>query len=189
MKYKINEFFSSIQGEGRHAGRYVTFIRFSGCNLNCSFCDTKHDTFTEMSEAEIMNEIARHNTDTIIFTGGEPTIQIKPNAQGWNNLIKKIRLLGKKVHLETNGTMPIASNFDWVTVSPKENWLIKKGDELKVIYTGQDLTQYDNADFQYKYLQPCDDNGIINYQDTINKIKENPEWTLSIQLQKILKIQ
>ena len=57
MRYRINEIFYSIQGEGRHAGRAAIFVRFSGCNLKCPFCDTDFKKFKEMGTVDILEEI------------------------------------------------------------------------------------------------------------------------------------
>ena len=51
---KGNEIFCSVQGEGHHTGKAAVFLRFSGCNMKCSFCDTRHESFTEMTEDEIL---------------------------------------------------------------------------------------------------------------------------------------
>ena len=54
---KINEIFYSLQGEGRHTGRAAIFIRFSGCNLKCSFCDTDFKEYQEMSDEDILYKV------------------------------------------------------------------------------------------------------------------------------------
>ena len=76
MKYKINDIFYSIQGEGYYTGNAVIFIRFSGCNLKCSFCDTDHSRYKFLTKEEIYTKIKKFNSKHIIFTGGEPTLQI-----------------------------------------------------------------------------------------------------------------
>ena len=73
---KINEIFYSLQGEGHYTGTPAVFIRFAGCNLKCSFCDTDFTSFTEMIEDDIVREIGQYPTNHIVITGGEPTLQI-----------------------------------------------------------------------------------------------------------------
>ena len=73
-KYKINEIFYSLQGEGYFTGVPAIFIRFSGCNLRCPFCDTDHHSYTEMTAEEIAQAISEYPAETIILTGGEPTL-------------------------------------------------------------------------------------------------------------------
>ena len=65
---RVNEIFYSLQGEGHFAGTPAVFIRFSGCNLRCSFCDTDHSSFSEMTEEEIVAEAKRFPAKHIIFT-------------------------------------------------------------------------------------------------------------------------
>jgi len=119
-KYRVNEIFYSIQGEGANTGQAAIFVRFSGCNLKCRFCDTDHSKYRLFSEDELINKIVKVSKQTsckfVIFTGGEPSCQkVEPVA-------KKLR--GDFiVALETNGTNPLHTGvFNWVTVSPKREY-------------------------------------------------------------------
>ena len=109
---KINEIFQSHQGEGLNIGQFCTFIRFSGCNLNCQFCDTTYASQgAETSIEDILPRLSNH----IVFTGGEPFLQ--------ESSIYKI-LQAKNpdyTEVETNGTiLPKSPDvFDLITVSPK----------------------------------------------------------------------
>ncbi len=179
---KINEIFYSIQGEGHFSTFPAIFIRFSGCNLRCSFCDTKHDTGYEISEDDIINQIKKYPCSHVVLTGGEPTLQIT------DSLIERLNENKYFIQIETNGTNPILPGIDWITISPKKKWKIMTGNELKVVYTGQDLSIYEKALFGHYYLQPCDINGEMNIQETVEKIMEVNKWKLSVQLQKLLKV-
>lgn len=190
---KINEIFYSLQGEGRNAGRAAIFIRFSGCNLRCPFCDTDHSSYQEMTDEQILEEVKKYPSNLVVLTGGEPTLYID------ENLIDKLHELGKEVAIETNGTRPINSKIDFVTISPKFEYIkngalaINKCDELKVIYDGEnDMELYSNIEAKYKYIQPCDSQDVETNQSiyfrSIKFVRENPEWRLSIQIQKFLSI-
>ena len=103
---KINEIFSSIDGEGYRAGELATFIRVSGCNLRCNYCDTKYalddDSGKEMSIKEILEEVDNFNVKNITITGGEPLIH-KDIETLIDSLIKK----GYRINIETNGSVKI----------------------------------------------------------------------------------
>lgn len=76
MKYRINEIFYSLQGEGRNTGRATVFVRFSGCNLRCPFCDTDFKEYTEMTADEILETIRPwKRCGFVVLTGGEPSLQ------------------------------------------------------------------------------------------------------------------
>jgi len=104
MKLKVNEIFYSIQGESTFSGRPCIFIRLTGCNLRCSYCDTKYayEEGEYMSIDEIMERISSYNCKLLEITGGEPLIQ-----ENTPYLIKRLLDKGYTVLLETNGTMDI----------------------------------------------------------------------------------
>ena len=191
--YPIVEIFHSVQGEGFHSGESSIFVRFGRCNLRCEWCDTNFDEFEEMSISQINEKIFEFNCKKIIFTGGEPALQnLEP-------LIDSLRPSGYKFSIETNGTVEIPQGLlDWICVSPKDqiypNVSLKQrnGDELKCVYVGQDLSIYDELKegFTHLFLQPCYDeskdviwNGI-SFRQTVEVVKENPDWNLSLQTHK-----
>lgn len=73
---KINEIFYSLQGEGFHVGTPAVFVRFSGCNLKCEFCDTRHEEGVMMSDEEIVEKVCQYPCKTVILTGGEPGLWV-----------------------------------------------------------------------------------------------------------------
>ena len=177
---RINEIFYSIQGEGNWTGTPMVFIRFSGCNLQCDFCDTNHMPFQLMSIADILAEINMYSCRHVCLTGGEPGLQVT------KELINALHRQGRIVHIETNGTKELPSGIDWVTVSPKMNEIIlKKADEIKIVYQGQDVSGWEKFQAKHYYLQPC---SCRNTNEVIDYIKKHPKWKLSLQTQKLLKI-
>lgn len=102
----VNEIFYSIDGEGLRTGELAVFIRLSGCNLNCSYCDTKYalkpKTGKLMSVDEVIEEVEKYNCKNITLTGGEPLIHQKANE-----LIDTLIDKGYRVNIETNGSVPI----------------------------------------------------------------------------------
>ena len=191
--YPIVEIFNSVQGEGYHTGTPSIFIRFGGCNLQCSWCDTDFSKWDRMSITEIMTILEQWTTRRIIYTGGEPAMQkLRP-------LSNELHSRGYNIAIETNGTIELKEGLvDWICVSPKDmlypEFSIKqrKGDELKVVYTGQDLSMYDNLKkgFDNLFLQPCYDeskdagtNGET-FHSTFDIVMQNPGWNLSLQTHK-----
>ena len=107
-KYKIAEIFESINGEGTLAGQLAFFIRFTGCNLNCSYCDTKWANvpdakYTEMTADEILSEVKKSGIKNVTVTGGEPLIQ-----QEIIPLLETLCGDGRYVEIETNGSADVS---------------------------------------------------------------------------------
>ena len=79
---RVNEIFHSLQGEGFNTGTPAVFIRFSGCNLQCTFCDTQHQDGKEMTEGDIIEEVSRYKANLVVVTGGEPALQLTESLVG-----------------------------------------------------------------------------------------------------------
>lgn len=196
---KINEIFYSLQGEGHHTGYPSVFVRFSGCNMKCSFCDTDHSEGISMSDDEIVQAVGLYQADWVVLTGGEPAMWIDDE---FVRLLK--RATGKKVAIETNGSLPIPADIDWVTVSPKSGMpgasdyevKVARANEVKVIDVGQDLEPYFSLpcidEKTLMYLQPCyvanEKERISNRLRTVSRVLSDPRWTLSVQLHRFLGI-
>jgi len=102
MKAKISEVFKSIQGEGLYQGKDQLFVRFFGCNLDCSFCDTKLSSYKQLSLDELLGQIATFSDyHSLSLTGGEPLLQI----DFLKELVEQLKKDGKIVYLETNGSL------------------------------------------------------------------------------------
>lgn len=102
MKAKIAEIFKSVQGEGPYQGTEQIFIRFYGCNVHCSFCDTKLTDYSEKTVEEVLRDIfSLGECNVIVLTGGEPLIYV----DFVKALSAKLKTYGKTVYLETNGIM------------------------------------------------------------------------------------
>jgi len=177
---KVNEIFYSLQGEGYFTGTAAIFVRFSGCNLRCDFCDTNHNDGVMISDEEILKRISKFESKHLILTGGEPTLSID------YNFVQKMKDAGFFVQIETNGTLPVPENIDWITCSPKINCKLTQANELKVVYTGQDLSEYDSFKAEHSFLQPC---SMKNTKEVIEIIKHNPQWRLSVQMHKVVGIE
>lgn len=137
---KIAEIFSSIQGEGNFLGVAATFVRTMGCNLKCSFCDTKitwgnNPAAMDMSIEDIIKKVETYNNSLVVITGGEPCMQTDIQE-----LIDGLMLKGYFVTMETNGTQPTPTHIDWITCSPKEDAdyninILCRANELKYVVT------------------------------------------------------
>ena len=112
---KVNEVFEGIQGEGRYVGHPVLFVRVSNCNLNCSFCDTEFITGRIYSVEDLTKEINRSKMDTVVWTGGEPTLQL-------DEIVEVVdRTPMEHHHLESNGYRLDSklNAFSYLCFSPK----------------------------------------------------------------------
>ena len=190
---KVNEIFYSLQGEGANTGRAAVFVRLSGCNLRCPFCDTNFKDYVDISEDRIVAEVRKYPADLVVVTGGEPALQLT------RSLVDKLHLYGKTVAVETNGTKELPPNVDWVTVSPKAAYVgksgkptLKEADEVKVVFDGTHEVSDFGITAKHYYLQPCDTGNETEnkriIEQCVEEIKRNPRWTLSLQTQKIINV-
>ena len=187
--YRVNEIFYSLQGEGGNTGTPAVFVRFSGCNLSCIFCDTDFSSYTQMSVEDIVSAVSAYPARLVVLTGGEPALQVD------KQLVDALHAVNKYLAIETNGTRTLPEGIDFVTISPKETGktVLSKADEVKVVFVGQDVESYrDRIAAANYFLQPCsqEENGILtdNREEVIKYILEHPHWRLSLQTHKILNI-
>ena len=194
--YPVVERFYTIQGEGAWSGYASYFIRLAGCDVGCTWCDTKtswdRTAGAKVEVTSLVEEVVATPAPIVVITGGEPTLH------DLDPVTRALRARGLRVHLETSGAHPITGVFDWVTLSPKRfkppvESAVVRADELKVVV----LTQ---KDFQWAehyaervgpdtrlYLQPEWDTAasiplIVDY------VKANPKWQISLQIHKLLQI-
>ena len=105
MTILVNEIFYSIQGESIYSGRPCTFVRLTGCNLRCTYCDTRYayEEGVEMEIAEITRRVAAYNCRLVEITGGEPLLQTETPL-----LIHRLLENGYEILMETNGSLDIS---------------------------------------------------------------------------------
>lgn len=180
--YRVNEIFHSLQGEGFYTGTPAVFLRFSGCNRNCDFCDTSHHDHTLMTASEIAEAVSRFPSRHLVVTGGEPALQLD------SDLLRAIKAHRFYVQIETNGSLPVPVEVDWVTCSPKEApWEVDRIDELKVVYQGQDVEEIASLlPATHHFLQPVSGTNIA---ETVDYCLKHPRWRLSLQTHKLIDIQ
>ena len=149
-----------------------------------------------MSSQEIVDEVNKYPiAPLVVLTGGEPSLFVDEAFVA--ELKQKTK---KKIAIETNGTRPLPTNLDWVTFSPKsafeggdaEPCVLKCCDELKVVYLGQDLVQYDEIQAKHRFLQPCFCEDEVqrkaNMTACVEAVMQNPGWRLSLQIHRVLNI-
>ena len=203
----VVEKFVSINGEGARAGELAAFIRFKGCNLNCSYCDTKWancaDAKAEMQSAdELVCWTLEQNVCNVTLTGGEPLLQ-KQLAQ----LIEKLGKHGLRVEIETNGSVPL-DDFNALSFRPvftmdyklpssdmeafmnTQNFaLLKQSDTVKFVVGSQEdlnralavLRQFQLTDKCHVYFSPVF--GSIAPADIVEFMKEHHLNRVRLQIQ------
>ncbi|MQL56191.1 7-carboxy-7-deazaguanine synthase QueE [Acidianus ambivalens] len=199
----ISEIFVSLQGEGPFSGRRALFIRFFGCNLRCSWCDTKYSYY---GKPKVLTDLDVFD-DFIILTGGEPTLY----QDILRNFLTKAKSRGSEILVETNGTVLLKDHFvdyvDYFSISPKLSnagvkykvEIVKKNveklmDEEKFYYLKFPVMWEDDLDEVRKmveylgvekskvWLQPINNERIDYWWDVV--VKEG--YNLSIQLHKFV---
>lgn len=188
--YSLVEIFSSLQGEGRNAGRPVVFVRFAGCNLACPWCDTDVAKRFELSLEDLVREIEAQAVKSVILTGGEPTI--KPEMP---ELVAALKARGYWIAVETNGTdAPDWLAFvDYVACSPKRGAALAlvRADEVRVVAEDEATVAFCEAvrakvEATDYYVSPCDRNGEIDFATAKSVLARLSGWSLSVQLHKLL---
>ena len=210
MAYAVKEIFFTLQGEGANSGRTAVFCRFSGCNLwsgqeedrataVCTFCDTEFVGVDGVnggkyrSAEELVAQVERtwlatdKNRRFVVCTGGEPLLQMD------SALIEALHDRGFEVAVETNGTVTAPARLDWICVSPKAGSTViqRTGDELKLVFpqSGAEPREFEDWDFDHFFLQPMDGPQIgENTARAVQYCLEHPQWRLSLQKHKVIRI-
>lgn len=196
-KLPVVEEFFSLQGEGFHTGKAAYFIRLGGCDIGCSWCDSRFswnpDLHPMIATKTIIDTVLESGADSVVVTGGEPLM--------WNleMLCDGLRKENIGTFLETSGAYPLSGIWDWICLSPKQNMpplteICKVADELKVIIR-------DRSDFEWAeknhgmvsnecklYLQPEWSIFKTIIPEIVEYIKQNPIWRISLQAHKYMHI-
>lgn len=194
---KVREIFYSIQGEGGRAGEASIFIRLANCNLNCWFCDTDWSYGEEMTIEEIREEISKYKCEWIVWTGGEPTLQLTEEI---------LEQFPEYKHaIETNGTNKPPHGLDYIVCSPKKEVHIQTlrdnfafVSEFRYVFDGtqeipsiKDLPYADNYYVSPIFLGEKKKRFDLD-EDSVEKavefVKNNPEWKFSLQVHKIINV-
>jgi len=192
----VEEFYS-VQGEGCNTGKAAYFIRVGGCDICCSWCDTKHswnaDLHPMVTVESIVSNVLSAGADSVVVTGGEPLM--------WNldPLCSQLKSKGIKTFLETSGAYPLSGTWDWITLSPKKGSpptpeAYALADELKVVvHDGTDFAAAEAYSSRVGprcrlLLQP----EWSRYGEMIAAIteyvKKNTKWMVSLQAHKFMHI-
>jgi len=197
----LNDLFWTLQGEGRHSGRRMLFVRFPFCNYNCSWCDTDFKDYTNWSKDGFTEFIQKETSRWAVLTGGEPLIH-----KHLSRVISILKDFNFKIACETNGSAPIPEGIDFPTVSPKA---FTQG-QYPPFYIHPEAT-LKAKEFKYVVDQDFDFNILkrhkvptkgITYslspeyscmksiisEKILPYIEKNPHWVLSLQTHKWIDI-
>jgi organic radical activating enzyme len=205
-KYRINEVFYSPQGEGLRAGQMSVFVRFTGCNLQCSAepgklspggfdCDTEFVSGRTMTTQEVVDLVVETSglSSTylsecgawVVFTGGEPGLQVD------RTLVEALRSAHFRLAIETNGSIDLSSlALDWVTVSPKvAEHAVRQmtADEVKYVRGYGQALPKPSCKAKHQLISPAFSGLTLDRKALewcIGLIKEDPSWRLSVQMHK-----
>jgi len=193
--YQVMEHFGTLQGEGYYTGRAAYFIRLSGCDVGCVWCDVKDSWDVDAGKSYSLEEIKglSEGFDFIVLTGGEPAMH---DLRALTDMLHKEN---KFISLETSGCYELNGAVDWYTFSPKKfkkphPEAYEKADELKVvIYHPSDLAWAEEHAEQVNeqcllYMQPEWSKKDQLQELIIDFIKRNPRWRLSLQTHKYINI-
>ncbi len=196
-KLPLVEDFYTIQGEGFHTGKAAYFIRLGGCDVGCKWCDAKAtwnpELYPPVDVETVLERIAVARADSIVITGGEPLIY------PLDYLTESLHRAGIRIFLETSGSHPFSGSFDWVCLSPKRalpplEQAFGMADEMKVIiHVPEDIEWAEECASKVNgesllYLQP---EWSVRERMTpliVDYVKANPQWNISLQTHKYMRI-
>jgi 7-carboxy-7-deazaguanine synthase len=197
LKLPLVEEFFSLQGEGFHTGKAAYFIRLGGCDVGCSWCDSRFswnpDLHPMISADTIIENVLKSGTDSVVVTGGEPLM--------WNldYLCSGLKKKNINTFIETSGAYSMSGQWDWICLSPKKNMpplpdICNIADELKVII--QDRSDFVWAEKYSRlvnetcrlFLQPEWSRFEKIIPDIVDYIKVHREWRISLQIHKYMHI-
>jgi 7-carboxy-7-deazaguanine synthase len=192
----VEEFFT-LQGEGYHTGKAAYFIRLGGCDVGCSWCDSRFawnpDLHPLVETDAIIGRVVKSGTDSVVVTGGEPLMY------NLDYLCSELKKMGISTFIETSGAYPLSGEWDWICLSPKKNMppvdqICNFTNELKVIV--EDKTDFAWAEKYRKmvnsscrlYLQPEWSRFEAVIPEIVGYIKKHSEWRISLQSHKYMHI-
>ena len=193
----VMEEFYTLQGEGFNTGQAAYFIRVGGCDVGCRWCDVKESwnssLFPPVSTDEVVERAAAFPAKAIVVTGGEPLLY------NMDYLCDRLHGHGFRIFLETSGSQPLSGNWDWICMSPKKDApplpeVAARASELKVIV-------HDDTDFGWAeenrrlvssschlFLQPEWSRRSAMMPEIVRYIQAHPEWKISLQSHKYMRI-
>ncbi len=196
-KLPLVEEFYTIQGEGFHTGKAAYFIRIGGCDVGCSWCDTKFSWDPDLHPLVDTDMLVRNANQSecsaVVVTGGEPSLY---NLDYLCEELKKHKI---KTFVETSGAHPLTGKWDWICLSPKEDTpplydIFSKADELKVII--QKPEDFNWAEINAAkvnvgcklFLQPEWSLYRQILPEIVGYVKKNIKWSISLQSHKFMHI-
>jgi 7-carboxy-7-deazaguanine synthase len=193
----LMEDFYSLQGEGFNTGKPAYFVRIGGCDVGCRWCDIKESwdasLYPPVPADRIIERAVSFPAKAIVVTGGEPLLY------NLYYLCNGLKSNGIQTFLETSGSSPLSGDWDWICLSPKKNApplpeISKIASELKVIIESKDDFQWaeENALKVNKdcvlFLQPEWSVSQKLIGEIVEYIGKNPQWRISLQSHKYMRI-
>ncbi len=197
FKLPLIDQFYTVQGEGYHMGKAAYFIRIGGCDIGCSWCDTKfswnfmYHEFTSIDT--ILKNVIENKAGTVVVTGGEPSLY------NLDPLCARLNENSIDTYVETSGAYKLSGKWNWICLSPKKQnppqpEIFKKASELKVIISKKSdlIWAEDNAakvDPDCKlFLQPEWSVYELIIPEIVEYVKQNQKWQVSLQSHKFMHI-
>jgi len=193
----LMEDFYTIQGEGFHTGKPAYFVRIGGCDIGCSWCDTKLSwntlKFAAVPADDIVRKVLDKPAKAVVVTGGEPLMY------PLDYFTRRLKEHDIETFLETSGAYTLSGRWDWICFSPKQNQhplpdIFDRADELKVIIQNKEDLHWAEVNSEkvgkncYLFLQPEWSVAPRMMPVIIDYVKANPHWRISLQAHKYMKI-